>query len=104
LTGVPIEGITWRLTALGHSPQIDFAMAHAPADDTAARPLSARAVYLPEVGEFVDVSVYDRYGLRPGDHFDGPAIVEERESTMVVGQQGHCTVDAYGNLRVTLSA
>jgi N-methylhydantoinase A len=55
------------------------------------------------VGEFVDVSVYDRYGLRPGDRFNGPAIVEERESTVVIGSQGDCLMDAYGNLRVTLS-
>jgi N-methylhydantoinase A/oxoprolinase/acetone carboxylase beta subunit len=28
--------------------------------------------------------VYDRYALRPGARFAGPAIVEERESTLVV--------------------
>ena len=103
LAGVPIEGITWRLTALGQGTAIDFATAHALADDAAASQRRARVVYLPEVGAFVEVPVYDRYGLRPGMHFAGPAIVEERESTVMIGPKGHCTVDAYGNLHVTLS-
>jgi N-methylhydantoinase A len=103
LAGVPIEGITWRLTAIGQGTTIDFATAHALADNAAASQHRARAVYLPEVGAFVDVPVYDRYGLRSGAHFAGPAIVEERESTVVIGPKGHCTVDAYGNLQVTLS-
>ena len=34
-----------------------------------------------------DVPVYDRYRLGPGATFDGPAIVEERESTVVVGPE-----------------
>ena len=33
-----------------------------------------------EVGEFVEVLVYNRYGLRPGDRFAGPAVIEERDS------------------------
>jgi N-methylhydantoinase A len=103
LAGVPVEGITWRLTALGQGTTIDFAMAHALADGVATRQRQAREVYLPEVGAFVEVPVYDRYGLRPGAQFVGPAIVEERESTAVIGPKGHCAVDAYGNLHVALS-
>jgi N-methylhydantoinase A len=29
--------------------------------------------------------VFDRYALEPGTRLDGPAIVQERESTLVVG-------------------
>ena len=32
-----------------------------------------------------EVPVYDRYRLGPGAAFVGPAIVEERESTTVIG-------------------
>ena len=32
-----------------------------------------------------DVTVYDRYRLGPGATLQGPAIVEERESTTVIG-------------------
>ena len=46
--------------------------------------------------------VYDRYRLGPGAAFDGPAIVEERESTLIVGPGGRCRVDAQWNLIVEL--
>jgi N-methylhydantoinase A len=104
LDGVPIEGITWRLTALGQGTSLDLRAAHALAAASAVAPGEKRAAYLPEAGEFVEVPVHNRYDLRPGSRFAGPAIVEERESTVVVGQHGHCTVDAHGNLRITLVA
>jgi len=53
--------------------------------------------------EFVPHAVYDRYGLPPGARFDGPAIVEERESTVVVGDDATARVDEYGFLWIDLS-
>jgi 5-oxoprolinase (ATP-hydrolysing) len=32
-----------------------------------------------------DTAVWDRYALRPGDSIPGPAIIEEREATTVIG-------------------
>ena len=47
-------------------------------------------------------TVYDRYALVPGAAFDGPAIVEESESTLVVGPGGRFEVAASGNIIVTI--
>ena len=47
-------------------------------------------------------TVYDRYALAPGQAFDGPAIVEERESTLVVGPGGRFEVAASGNIIVSI--
>jgi N-methylhydantoinase A/oxoprolinase/acetone carboxylase beta subunit len=38
--------------------------------------------------------VYDRYALEPGAAFVGPAIVEERESTTIIGPAARVHVDA----------
>jgi N-methylhydantoinase A len=43
----------------------------------------SRSVYYPD-GGFRDVPVYDREKLQAGMSFNGPAIVEERESTAVI--------------------
>ena len=40
-----------------------------------------RLAYFPEYRRPMRTPVFDRYMLRPGDRFPGPAIVEEREST-----------------------
>jgi N-methylhydantoinase A len=49
-----------------------------------------------------DVAVYDRYRLGPGATFVGPAIVEERESTTVIGPGAAVSVDSEGNLVVEI--
>jgi len=46
--------------------------------------------------EFIPFSVYDRYKLFPGAEIEGPAIIEERESTIVVGEDAKARVDDYG--------
>ena len=38
--------------------------------------------------------VYDRYALRAGASIAGPALIEERESTCVIGPGDRATVDA----------
>ena len=60
-----------------------------------------RQVYFPETG-FTECDVYDRYALKPGDEFKGPAVIEERESTTVVGPGATVTVDPHLNLICTL--
>ena len=61
-----------------------------------------RPVYFPEFRDFHATTVYDRYALLPGQTFAGPAIVEERESTLVVGPGGRFEVAASGNIVVTV--
>ena len=57
-------------------------------------------MYFPEFGGFHQTPVYDRYRLGPGATFHGPAVVEERESTAVVGTSAVATIDEYLNLVV----
>jgi N-methylhydantoinase A len=52
--------------------------------------------------EFIPFTVYDRYRLFPEASFAGPAIVEERESTLIVGERAKVRVDEYGFLWIDL--
>ncbi|MGO8315991.1 hydantoinase/oxoprolinase family protein, partial [Rhizobium ruizarguesonis] len=58
----------------------------------------SRKVYFQEIGGFAETAVYDHYKLPVGEEVKGPAIVEQRESTAVVGPSGAFHVDAHGNL------
>jgi N-methylhydantoinase A len=69
---------------------------------TSATRKGSRKAYFPELGGYVDTPVYDRYGLPPGSGFDGPAIIEERESTVIVGPDCHFHIDEQLNLIVKL--
>jgi N-methylhydantoinase A len=61
-----------------------------------------RPVYFPEFRNFHTTPVYDRYALASGQTFAGPAIVEERESTLVIGPGASFEQLPSGNIIVTL--
>jgi len=52
--------------------------------------------------EFIPYVVYDRYALLAGAEFAGPAIVEERESTVIVGEGARARIDEFGFLWIDL--
>ena len=54
-------------------------------------------------GEMIDWPVYDRYALEPGMTVQGPALIEERESTCVIGAGDTVTVDSRFNLVAELN-
>ena len=96
--GVAIEDLNWRLVASGPDPEA--ATTGGVKRDGArpavieARASKTRTAYFPEAGGFVATPVYDRYALAPGATFEGPAIVEERESTTIIGPGARVQVDA----------
>jgi len=47
--------------------------------------------------------VHSRYDLDAGHTIIGPAVIEEAESTTVIGPGGKATIDRYGNIVVTLA-
>ncbi len=53
-------------------------------------------------GGFVETPVYDRARLGERDQFDGPALVEDPGSTLVVGPGAHCRVSRSGSILVEL--
>jgi N-methylhydantoinase A len=61
-----------------------------------------RKAYCGAERTFIPHRVYDRYKLAPGAEIDGPAIFEERESTLIVGQGARSRVDEFGFLWITL--
>jgi len=99
--GVPLEVVAWRVLAQGPKPELLLEKRHGSAD--ASRALKGRRpVFSPEAGGMIDCDVYDRNLLGPGASFSGPAIVEEAESTAVIGRDATADIDQAGNLVVTI--
>jgi N-methylhydantoinase A/oxoprolinase/acetone carboxylase beta subunit len=63
-----------------------------------------RPAYSPVAGDFIPYAVYDRYRLFPRAKFRGPAIIEEKESTVIVGEDGSVSVDDFGFLWIDLKS
>ncbi len=97
---VAIEVLNWRVVSSGPVPEVTLKLAGAVAEGDARK--GSRPAYFPTDGGFVDTAVFDRYRLEPGDRVAGPAIVEERESTVVVPPGAHCVVGEDAGLVVTV--
>jgi N-methylhydantoinase A len=94
---VPLEIMNWRVVVSGPRPSVILSVKQNASDQ--GNPLKgARPAYFPEAGGFIETPVYDRYRMAQGFRFEGPAIVEERESTLVVGPGAQCHIDDQWNL------
>jgi N-methylhydantoinase A/oxoprolinase/acetone carboxylase beta subunit len=61
-----------------------------------------RSAYSGIAKDFIQYTVYDRYRLFPDAEFRGPAIIEEKESTVIIGEDASVIVDEYGFLWVDM--
>jgi N-methylhydantoinase A len=100
---VPLEAITWRLEVSSPRPRIRLDSGDEKSSSPSEAQKGEREIYLPEEESFFAVPVYDRYLLGAGAVLDGPAVVEERESTVVVGPGSRAEIDAARNLVVRWS-
>ena len=101
IENVAAEVAAWRLTMLGPAPG---GMDVAPLSDDSDFEKGARKIYFGPEGGFVEARVYHRYSLPAGCEFTGPAVVEERESTIVVPQDARFRKDAGGHIVIEVTS
>jgi N-methylhydantoinase A len=89
-----VELIDLRATITGATAKPELKAVptgHGPATPAARRPIHYRK-------QCYDAAVYHRRDLRAGQHLDGPAIVEQEDTTTLVPAGFRSAVDAFGNL------
>jgi len=102
LPGTPVQIITWKVEAAGPDPLDGRAMRVQGERTHASATRGVRPAYIEGAG-FVDCQVYDRVALSPGALIDGPALIEEPESTCLIGQSDRASIDSHDNLIVELA-
>jgi N-methylhydantoinase A len=98
--GVETEVMTWRVRLAGPHPALRVRLRGSAGDDARK---GSREVWFAETDLSIETAVYDRYLLSAGDRLVGPVVVEERESTMVIGPGARARVDEIGNLVVDVA-
>jgi len=98
VAGTEAEVITWRIRASGPKGEVAADRMRTGKQARTDARKGSRPVFFAEAGGYVDTPVYDHYALAPGVQVQGPAIIEQRESTVVVGPRGRAHLDAQYNL------
>ncbi len=103
VANVPVELINLRLFARG--PQLDTVIVCGGANrGTESARKGERRVYFGEAGDYIPCAICDRKRLKAGDEVQGPAILEEDDTSVVIAPGSRGVVDAAANVTVTLIA
>ena len=99
----PVEVVTLRLTAIGNIAKPPLRELGRNGGGAASAQRTKRPVYFAESAGFVECPIYDRYKLGPESIIQGPAVVEEMDSTTVIHPGYLATVDKFGNMFLSAS-
>ena len=99
---MPPEITTWRVVVSGPRPPLrDSLLTGGGSRTGAATPQTTRPVYFGTDAQFVDTPVFNRDSLGPGAELDGPAVLEEAESTLIIPPDFRGVVDQGFNVIVS---
>ncbi len=105
----PVQLVNIRVTGVGAVEHIRIAeIEKGGADASGAIKSTTQALFWKndsaDPPEWVETPVYDRALFKAGNTFEGPAIVQQFDSTTIVGIGQKATVDAVGHIIIERSA
>jgi N-methylhydantoinase A len=103
LPDVPIEFVSYRITAAGILPKAEFVKTRGEKMHSQVVPAKRRKVYAQRGARSLDCPVYLLEDLNCQTVIEGPAIVEHSGSTTWLPPQSRAQMDEFGNLRIRTS-
>ena len=95
--GTPVELINLRLLSVGKTDKPRFKQEEYDGEDPTKAFKRKRKIYLPIEKAFKEVPVYDGHRLRYGNKVEGPAIIEQINTTTLVTPEFCVLCDKYGS-------
>jgi len=99
-----VQLVTYRVRAIGDVARAELEREELGGADASAAVRDRRDVYLPERGGWTSTPVYDRRLLDPGNRIEGPAVIEQMDTTTLLLPGDIATVDEYRDLVVEVGA
>jgi N-methylhydantoinase A len=100
--GTPIELINLRLQSVGKTVKPRFSLEEFEGTDPSRAVKNKRKVYLPMKETFVEIFVYDGHKMKCGNRVEGPAVIEQVNTTTFVTPEYNVVCDRYGSYTVFL--
>jgi N-methylhydantoinase A len=100
----PVEIVNVVLSSKGRIPKPQLKEVASGPQSAATAQKGVRDVFFAETGGFIETPLYNRYALQDGNVVEGPAIIEEVDSTLVVHPGAKAHVSRFGILRLQCAA
>ncbi|MDJ0629703.1 MAG: hydantoinase/oxoprolinase family protein [Rhodobacter sp.] len=97
LDGIPVRVVNYRVSVSGRRPDLDMTL-FAPRDGKTPEAYRSEMRRVYAHGRFWDTPVYQRLSLAAGSRIDGPALLEQPDTTIFVDPDLTASVDEFGNL------
>ena len=97
-----VEIVNARAAAIGLATDADIVRPSVADGEVSA--IETRQVYFDDADEFVETPIYARATLGPDAAFDGPAIVEQMDTTVLIPPRSRARVDSKLNLVIDVQA
>src|SRR5262249_54204006 len=95
--GSKLESVNIRASGIA---RLDHpGLARFPFSDETGTPIASRDVFFADAGR-QETPIFDGRLLKPGQRIDGPALIAEPTTTVLVGPSDMLRVDAYNNLLI----
>jgi N-methylhydantoinase A len=98
IPGLDVEVLSWSLRLIG--PSVPVEPRPDPGDRRAVEPRDRRMLFDPEVAGSIDVPVYWRPDLPVGGALDGPAVIAEDDTTILVPKGWSARIDGRRHVRL----
>ena len=100
--GTPIELINLRLSSIGKTVKPEFRQEKYDREDPSKALKKRRQLYIPLKNVFEEVPVYDGHRLRYGNKIEGPALIEQVNTTTFITPEYNVICDMYGSYTMYL--
>ena len=98
-----VELVNLRVAGIGELPEIPISAAGAPSTNVSELATNQRQIHFGPDG-WIDTPVIERTHLTPGTTFDGAAVVEQYDSTILILPGQRAEIDVHGNIVIRTRA
>ena len=100
----PLQLVNYSVLGVAERPKPEIRpLPVTPREADAAR-IGVRRVFVPALHAWTEMATYDAELMAPGMAFDGPGIIDVRDTTIYVPQGARIERDQFMNFRMTLGA
>lgn len=101
---IPVEFINIRVSVQAFQDALPEFERSSGGNDAGPAVRGSRMAWFSEAADYVETTVYDWSRLAPGMRLDGPALIEDAGSTLVIGPDGFASIGLSGNIVVEIKA